>query len=80
MNLENVGTEPMWDRAPSPGQAEQSSAPAYSEEFLNNPIVQARIALNDRLAAEAEAEAAAPRRGTWDPYGCMPKDNNKGSN
>ncbi|MGZ4789863.1 MAG: hypothetical protein ACXVZX_15190 [Terriglobales bacterium] len=51
--------------------AERSSATTCTEDFLRNPVVQARMALNDRLAAEPVA--AQPKRGVWDPYGCMPK-------
>ncbi len=59
-------------------QAEPSSATVidpglYDEAFLNHPIVKARIEENERRFLEVKAkEAAEPKRGVWDPYGCMP--------
>ena len=80
---------PLWKPAPTVdnpvvtfSEAETSSAPTdieptvYSEEFLNNPIVKARIEANERRWEAAKAkEAAEAKRGVWDPYGCMPGGN-----
>ncbi len=50
--------------------------PVYSEAFLNNPIVKARIEEKERRFLEAKAkQAAEAKRGVWDPYGCMPGSN-----